>query len=498
MSGGSIKSRTASFNLGLINFDFPNWGDEDHKNWKIVDAALVSAGAVGISGVWENATAYVIGDRLVDPDTNNLYLCEVAHTSASTGTFAADRTANPTYWELISSLPVWRGTWTTATNYTVGDIVLESTYKYYFCVAVHTSSALFATDSANWQLIFDGTVTVNAAAAAQTAAETAAVNAGIAAASSEGSIAIDNDNRIINGDFGIWQRGTSHSTSGYGSADRWINSVAGGTVTMSLLGFVPGDTLGGNLSRFFLRQAVSGQSAASDAANIQQRIESVRSYAGQTITLLGWARRVAGAGNIVVEAIQNFGSGGSPSTTVDGIGVSQVTLSGVWAPFAVTMTIPSISGKTLGTNENDLLQLNFWTSAGSNFNARTGSLGIQTITVDLWGIHIRRGVVPASASELYRPRLPGVELALCQRYYQIHRLGQQFHSSVTGSVLNISRSFINSMRATPSYSGTGISNVGVSAFSVTPQSAEMFDYSITANGTGATSYIVTARFDAEL
>lgn len=37
------------------------------------------------------------------------------------------------------------------------------------------------------------------------------------------------DNRIINGDFGIWRRGTSHSGSGYG-ADRWRNDLRGGTV----------------------------------------------------------------------------------------------------------------------------------------------------------------------------------------------------------------------------------------------------------------------------
>jgi hypothetical protein len=229
---------------------------------------------------------------------------------------------------------------------------------------------------------------------------------------------LDPENRIINGAFDFWQRGTSSTSAAYVAADRWRNDLTGGTVTQSRQSFTVGDTLGNNSPTFFLRQTVSGQTLASQGALTCQRIEGVRSYAGQTITILGWARRSSGSGNVAVELLQSFGTGGSPSTEVNSIGVTTVTLTGSWAAFAVTIAVPSITGKTLGSNGNDYLELRFWTSAGSDYNARTNSLGLQTIGVDLWGIHIKQGTHTVAAADLYKQPELGPELARCQRYYE--------------------------------------------------------------------------------
>jgi hypothetical protein len=228
---------------------------------------------------------------------------------------------------------------------------------------------------------------------------------------------LDPENRIINGAFDFWQRGTSFTTVVYG-ADRWINDLSGGTVTMSRQAFTVGDTLGSSNPTYFLRQTVSGQSGSLDLAIISQRVEGVRSYAGQTITVLGWARRSSGSGNMSVETLQSFGTGGSPSSEVF-ITPQTVTLTSSWATFALTFSVPSIAGKTLGTNGNDFFQLNFWTSAGSGRNARSNSLGLQTIGVDLWGVHIKVGTHTTAATDLYKQPELGPELARCQRYYQL-------------------------------------------------------------------------------
>ncbi len=227
---------------------------------------------------------------------------------------------------------------------------------------------------------------------------------------------LDPENRIINGAFDFWQRGTSSTSSGYVAADRWRPNTNGGTVTTSRQSFASGDTLGSNNPTFFLRQTVSGQSAASGEARVIQNIEGVRSYAGQTITILGWARRSSGSGNMAIEIAQGFGTGGSPSSDVL-VAAQTVTLTSSFAPFAVTFSVPSITGKTLGTNGNDLFYLAFWTSAGSAFNSRTNSLGLQTIVVDLWGVHIKVGTHTTAATDLYKQPESGPELARCQRYY---------------------------------------------------------------------------------
>jgi hypothetical protein len=229
---------------------------------------------------------------------------------------------------------------------------------------------------------------------------------------------IDTENRIINGAFDFWQRGTSSTASGYVAADRWNNFADGGTVTQSRQLHTIGDKFGNNTPQFYLRQTVSGQSATGHLALTIQSIEGVRSYAGETITVLGWARRSSGAGNMAIEAAQLFGTGGSPSANVFSISPTTIALTSGWEPFAVVINVPSIAGKTLGTNGNDHLGLNFWTSAGSDFNARTNSLGIQTIGVDLWGIHIKLGVHTTDATALYKQPELGTELARCQRYYE--------------------------------------------------------------------------------
>ena len=272
------------------------------------------------------------------------------------------------------------------------------------------------------------------------------------------------ENRIINGDMNIWQRGTSSTSVGFVAADRWYNGLNGGTVTQSRQSFALGDALGSTQPAYFLRQTVSGQTLASQYAHTIQRIEGVRSYAGQTITVLGWAKVTSGTANMAVEALQSFGTGGSPSADVNGISPTTVALTTSWAPFAVVMAIPSVSGKTLGSGGNDSLALNFWTSAGSDFNARTNSLGLQTIGIDLWGIHVRVGTWTAADAALYRPRDPGTELALCQRYYYF-TAGQPMFAPTSGSLQRrVWFGFQTYMRAAPACAGQA-SSIGTLSFS---------------------------------
>jgi hypothetical protein len=92
---------TPNLNLELPDFNVITWHDQVNDNFTILDAAIT---ALDLGGTWENATIYIAGDKVVDETSAIVYICQVNHTSASTGTFAADRLANPTYWHELGAI----------------------------------------------------------------------------------------------------------------------------------------------------------------------------------------------------------------------------------------------------------------------------------------------------------------------------------------------------------------------------------------------------------
>jgi hypothetical protein len=58
---------------------------------------------------WANSSVYAVGNRALDTTDFSFWKCLVAHTSAATGTFNADRTLHPTYW--ASDIPADGGSW---------------------------------------------------------------------------------------------------------------------------------------------------------------------------------------------------------------------------------------------------------------------------------------------------------------------------------------------------------------------------------------------------
>lgn len=220
-------------------------------------------------------------------------------------------------------------------------------------------------------------------------------------------------NLIINGDFRINQRVfTSTTTSDTYGQDRW-RLVSSGGCTYSAESFTIGNAISGNEPEKYARLVTTGQSGAGVYSIFQQRIEGVRSLAGQTATVSFFAKANSGTPSVFVELEQQFGTGGSPSSAIQK-SVGKVAISTTWTRYTLTVDVPSISGKTIGSNNNDFIALNLWVSAGTDYNTRTGSLGIQSATFDFWGVQVEANNVPTS----FEQRPIGVELALCQRYYQ--------------------------------------------------------------------------------
>lgn len=224
-------------------------------------------------------------------------------------------------------------------------------------------------------------------------------------------------NKIINGDFAINQRGfSSTTTNGAYTFDRWQALYSGGTVTYTPQTFTLGTApVAGYESKNFIQVAVASQSGTADYAALGQKIEDVRTFANQTVTVSFWAKASSGTPKISIELGQSFGSGGSPSAQVN-TNFGSATLSTSWARYTFTASLPSIAGKTLGTTAGtDYLILWMWLSAGSDYNARTGSMGLQNSTFQIWGVQVEAGTV-ATAFQTATGTLQG-ELAACQRYY---------------------------------------------------------------------------------
>lgn len=274
---------------------------------------------------------------------------------------------------------------------------------------------------------------------------------------------------IINGNFDIWQRGTSFTTVGY-SADMWRISNLNGSFTTSRQSFTVGQTDVPNNPKYFFRTVKTTAGGADDYHIIRHRIEGVRSFAGKNITLSFYAKADASK-NITIEFEQNFGTGGSPSSPVSTIGVNKIALTTSWAKYTITVAIPSISGKTLGTNGNDFLMLSFWTEAGSNLNARLDSLGNQSGTFDFSQVQINEGDTALD----FMPKTYGEELRACQRYYyNVTNIGGTAdtwaagHCTATTTAI-VYVKFSQQMRATPtiSFSGLAVGNSTGSRVNVT-------------------------------
>ena len=270
-----------------------------------------------------------------------------------------------------------------------------------------------------------------------------------------------NRNKIINGNFDVWQRGTSFSASGYG-ADRWRSYYTGGTTTVfSQQSFTLGQTDVPDNPEFYARLVVTSDSTSDSRASFNQKIEDVRTFAGQTVTVSFWAKANA-TKDLAIELLQYFGTGGSPSSYVTAT-PQKFSISSTWTQYTKTFSVPSISGKTLGTDNNDYIDLAFWMDAGSDYNSRTSSLGNQSGTFEFAQVQIEKG---DTATQFEHKRIGEIKRE-CYRYYQLYS-----RRSGTYNMLTIGRAYSSNsgtfrfhiaeeMRTAPSISFNSVGNLNI-------------------------------------
>jgi len=214
--------------------------------------------------------------------------------------------------------------------------------------------------------------------------------------------ALSNRNLIVNSAMQVAQRGTSvtgATSSGYSVVDRWSHNASGGTLDVSQEDFTLGQTDVPSQIKHF--QRVSATTGANNAG-IRQRVEDVQSVAQGQVTVSFYAKGTnPNGGDFELEVLQNFGSGGS-STVI--VASESVVVTSAWQRFTFTLTVPSLSGKTVG--------------AGSYFQVYlrqpTADNSTSAWTLDFTGVQLEVG---DTATPFEHPRSYSDELARCQRYF---------------------------------------------------------------------------------
>jgi hypothetical protein len=210
-------------------------------------------------------------------------------------------------------------------------------------------------------------------------------------------------NKIINGAFNNWQRGTTATVTGNASptllADRFFCFLNGnGTGTQSQQTFTAGAApVAGYESQYFHRLAI-GTLGTTTTAQVGQKIEDVRTFAGNTITFSFYAKADS-ARSFSFFITQNFGSGGSADVTTNGSSFSVTTS---FTRFTGSVTLPSISGKTIGSS--------------SFLNVFVQPTVTAGFSLDTWGWQVEYGS-KATPFQTATGTIQG-ELAACQRYFQ--------------------------------------------------------------------------------
>lgn len=215
-------------------------------------------------------------------------------------------------------------------------------------------------------------------------------------------------NKLLNAGFSRASRGPggtfSNFTTEFYSCDQWVLSGVGmsGSWGRNQLNGATNTLAEG---RNYFAVNITGGSLAS----VGQKIEGVHTLAGGKATLSVWLRSTVAGKRLGVRIYQSFGTGGSPSAAVSTIiTTTPLTLSTTFQKYTLTFDVPSVAGKTLGTNNNDYLYLVFDITNDGYGTALSG----QTGQIELAFPQLEKGSVATD----FEFRSPGVEKALCEWY----------------------------------------------------------------------------------
>ena len=263
-----------------------------------------------------------------------------------------------------------------------------------------------------------------------------------------------NPNWILNGDFTVStdpNNGVSISSQAYFN-DVWFANPGSGACTPTITALTVGSTpILPNPPRCYLKYQQTTNSSSSPG--IGQRIEDARSLAGKTVTLSFWASSAANLTTRNISLTQYFGSGGSPSASVQTVLSSGVSVTSTWTFYTLTASLPAVTGKTLGTDNISYLQLDIFLPINS------------TYTFNITNVKLEVGSFATTFDNSWEEQARVAKA--CERYYQVIAGVARFTSPLATPTMWTPLAYRSIMRAnpTPTVLGT-VSSANVGSISI--------------------------------
>lgn len=458
-----------------------------NANWQ-----LIVLGSGAFKGDYAAGTQYVYGDIVFNQ--NSSWVAKIATIGNAPPTLP---TTSNTQWQAVAlgKNGTFRGDYAGGTAYIIGDTVLynNSTWQAIAATTGNTPPALPATVNTWWQLVAaKGTGDVNGPASSVAANLPVFLDAtGKTLADSKVSIRLSNlRNYIMNPEFFVVQRGsvvTNPINGGYGP-DRWriAWNGTGSARTLSRAQMAPGHTTIPGNPAFACRINQTTAGTGMTVNDFRHDMESVKWSSGLTYTLTFYMWATGTPTIPLVYLLQNFGTGGSPSTAVSVVTplANFVLNNGVPTKYQAVVTIPSIDGKTLGSNGDDSLQLRFSLPLNATFDVYLTR--VSFVEGDVTGI-----------DDPFVPRPMGDEFLDCMRFYESSN--NRLACNVTsGSAYNIWQHFKVPKRFVPTVILTNASNVNFPATTGLGAATQSgFNETRTANGTGPGGYASVYTADCD-
>ena len=250
------------------------------------------------------------------------------------------------------------------------------------------------------------------------------------------------NNKLINGNFDIWQRGT---TFGYRNvvsetdrycADRW-KVVNSGSVQSDRLNLqvnrVPlalGDLQGSNVySKYALEFDIgTGGYTGNSETYLFQRVEGIEHLPRGYATLSFYAKATVSNARLGIAFRRDFGGGTAPDWATTGVEKNSqkvkgtvITVPNYWKKFTYTFTLPDSAGGVVGATGNDGPEIKFYLRAGATFANKDISeainpnlAGVVNYKIQIAQVQLEEGI---AASPFFEPD-PQSEMSRCMRYYQ--------------------------------------------------------------------------------